>query len=54
MPRREVVGTTELDSTVTAQASDLESIAVAFDDALGKVLKRLVEWTLRSGEAAYA
>lgn len=54
MPRREVVGTTQIASTVTAQATNLESIAVAFDDALGKVLKRLVEWTLRIGEAAYA
>ena len=54
MPRREVVGTTGIDHTVTAQASDLESIAVAFDEALGKVLKDLVGWTLRMGEAAYA
>ena len=54
MPRREVVGTTEIGRTVTAQASDLQSIAVAFDEALGGVLKRLVEWTLRMGEAAYA
>jgi cholesterol transport system auxiliary component len=52
MPRREVVGTTQIDHTMTAQASDLGSIAVAFDEALGNVLKRLVEWTLRSGEAA--
>jgi cholesterol transport system auxiliary component len=52
MPRREVVGTTEIEETVTAQASDLESIAVAFDEALGRVLKRLIEWTLRTGEAA--
>jgi cholesterol transport system auxiliary component len=54
MPRREVVGTAEIAETVTAQASDLESIAVAFDEALGKVMKRLVEWTLLIGEAAYA
>ena len=52
MPRREVVGTTQIARTVTAQATDLESIALAFDDALGKVLKDLVEWTLRTGEAA--
>jgi cholesterol transport system auxiliary component len=52
MPRREVVGTTHMASIVTAQARDLEAIAVAFDDALGKVLKRLVEWTLVTGEAA--
>jgi cholesterol transport system auxiliary component len=54
MPRREVVGTTEIGQTVTAQASGLEAIAVAFDEALGKVLKSLIEWTLRTGQAAYA
>jgi cholesterol transport system auxiliary component len=52
MPRREVVGTTHFAGTVKAQAMNLEAIAVAFDDALGKVLKRLVEWTLVTGEAA--
>jgi cholesterol transport system auxiliary component len=52
MPRRNVVGTTQIARTVTSKATDLESIALAFDDALGKVLKDLVEWTLRTGEAA--
>jgi cholesterol transport system auxiliary component len=52
MPRRQVVGTTEIARSVPAQASDLDAIAAAFDEALGKVLKRLVEWTLRTGEAA--
>ena len=47
-----MVGTTEIARSVPAQAADLDSIAAAFDDALGKVLKRLVEWTLRTGEAA--
>ena len=32
--------------------TDLHSIAAAFDDALGKVFKRLVEWTLVTGQAA--
>jgi cholesterol transport system auxiliary component len=54
MPRREIVGTTEIGHTVTAQANSLEAIAIAFDEALGHVQKRLVEWTLRTGEAAYA
>jgi cholesterol transport system auxiliary component len=54
MPRREVVGTTEIVRTVTARTADLEPIALAFDDALGKVLRRLVEWTLRTGEAAHS
>jgi cholesterol transport system auxiliary component len=50
MPRRDVVGTTEIARSVPAQAGDLESIVLALDDALGKVLKRLVEWTLSTGE----
>lgn len=52
MPRREVVGTTEIGRTVTAAERELEAIAGAFDEALGKVFKRLVEWTLETGEAA--
>lgn len=52
MPRREVVGTTQIARTVTAEANRIEAIALAFDDALGKVLRRLVEWTLRTGAAA--
>jgi cholesterol transport system auxiliary component len=52
MPRRNVVGTTQIARTVTAQATNLESIALAFDDALGKVLKSLVEWTLITGAPA--
>jgi len=50
MPRRDVVGTTEIARSVPAQAGDLESIVLALDDALGKVLKRLVEWTLSTGQ----
>ncbi|HRY25492.1 MAG TPA: ABC-type transport auxiliary lipoprotein family protein [Geminicoccaceae bacterium] len=51
MPRRDVVGTTEIGRTVPAAAGDLPAIVAAFDDALGKVLKRLVEWTLVTGKA---
>ena len=54
MPKREVVGTTEIGRSAPAQAQDLPAIAAAFDDALGKVLKRLVEWTLATGQAARA
>jgi cholesterol transport system auxiliary component len=50
MPRRDVVGTTEIGRTVPAEAGNLESIVLALDDALGKVLKRLVEWTLSAGQ----
>ena len=52
MPKREVAGTTEIGRSVPATAGDLPAIAAAFDDALGKVLKRLVEWTLTTGQQA--
>ena len=52
MPQRNVVGTTEIGRTVEATANDLPSIVTAFDDATGKVFKRLVQWTLETGETA--
>ena len=52
MPKRNVVGTTEIGRSASAEARNLPSIAAAFDDALGKVLKRLVAWTLVTGQAA--
>ncbi len=52
MPKRDVVGSEAFDHTVTATAGDIGPIVTAFDEALGKALKRLVEWTLVTGEAA--
>ncbi len=46
MPKRDVTGTTGIGRTVTASSGDLPAIVAAFDEALGKVLKRLVEWTV--------
>ena len=43
-------GTRALRRTVEAANGDLIAIAAAFDDALGKVIKRLVEWTLTTGQ----
>jgi cholesterol transport system auxiliary component len=54
MPKRQVVGTTQIARSAPAEAQDLPAIAAAFDDALGKVLKRLVEWTLVTGQQARA
>lgn len=51
LPRRDVVGTTAIASTVAA-AVDLPALVTAFDEALGNVLQRLVEWTLRTREEA--
>jgi cholesterol transport system auxiliary component len=53
MPRRNAAGGTEIGRTVQATGSDLIAIAAAFDDALGKVVKRVVEWTLTTGQQAY-
>jgi ABC-type uncharacterized transport system auxiliary subunit len=47
-----VVGTTEIGSSVPAAAIDLPAIAAALDEALGNDLKRLVEWTLTTGQKA--
>jgi cholesterol transport system auxiliary component len=52
MPRRNVVDATEIGRTVEAQAGDLIAITEAFDDALGKVVKRVVEWTIETGQGA--
>ena len=53
MPRRNVAGTTEIGRTVQATGGDLNAITAAFDDALGKVIKRVVEWTLATGQQAH-
>ena len=52
MPRRNVVGATEIGRTVPSDGGDLIAITAAFDDALGKVIKRVVEWTLTTGQEA--
>ena len=54
MPRRDVVGTTGDESIVTASSGDIEAVVTAFDEALGKVYKTLVGWTLETGNAAAA
>jgi cholesterol transport system auxiliary component len=50
MPRRAIVGTKKFETVIEAQADTMEAIIGAFDIALGKVLKRLVEWTLITGQ----
>ena len=53
MPRRAIIGTKKFESVVEARADTMEAVITAFDLALGKVLKRLVEWTLITGEEAW-
>lgn len=44
---RAIVGSTNAERTQRAAAPDMSAIVLAFDEALGGVLKRIVEWTLR-------
>jgi len=53
MPRRAIVASQSFDARVTAAADALPEIIAAFDEAAGKVLRRLVEWTLIEGDQAF-
>jgi cholesterol transport system auxiliary component len=53
MPRRAIIGTKKFETMIEAQTDNMETIIAAFDQALGKVLKRLVEWTLITGQEAW-
>lgn len=46
MPDRSIVGRHAVERAVRAEKGDMEGIVVAFDEALGKVMKQMVEWTL--------
>ncbi|MFQ6017313.1 MAG: ABC-type transport auxiliary lipoprotein family protein [Kiloniellaceae bacterium] len=52
MPKRAIIGSQSFDHSVAAEADRMDAIVKAFDAALGKVLRRLVEWTLITGQAA--
>ena len=48
MPERVIVGVTTVEKVQKAAGSDLVSVVEAFDTALGKTMKRVVEWTLKT------
>ncbi len=50
MPRRSIIASKNFEFLVDANANTMESIIRAFDDSLGKTMRRLVEWTLTIGE----
>jgi cholesterol transport system auxiliary component len=50
---RAIVGSTTFDVRAPATEDSLPAIIQAFDDALGAVLKQMVDWTLKTGEANY-
>ena len=48
-PKRDIVGSYSFEHTVEiTDDSNMDSIVIAFDQATGRVLKKLVEWTLNS------
>ena len=53
MPRRAIIGSSTFESSQVATADSVPAVIDAFDEALGKVLRRLVEWTLTTGDLAY-
>jgi len=52
-PTRTIVGNATFQDRTVAAQDEIEAIISAFDEALGKVLRRMVEWTLETGQADY-
>ncbi len=48
MPQRTIIAWTSEEHTIPASGESMEAIVKAFDQALGKALKRIVEWTLKT------
>jgi cholesterol transport system auxiliary component len=46
MPDRAIIGSYTVDRMERAASGDLPAIALAFDEALGGAMRRVVEWTL--------
>lgn len=46
MPDRVIVDSQTIERAVRAERNDIESVVLAFDEALGKVMKQTVEWAL--------
>ncbi|MGH6901034.1 MAG: ABC-type transport auxiliary lipoprotein family protein, partial [Geminicoccaceae bacterium] len=52
LPRRTSLAATSEEFVVRAGNTSVPAIVIAFDEAFGKALKRIVEWTLRQAAAA--
>jgi cholesterol transport system auxiliary component len=52
MPERRIIASETFGTQVPAASGALTSVVAAFDDALGKVLKQIVAFTLAAPEAA--
>ena len=54
LPRRTSLAATSAEFAVRARNNSLSAIIDAFDEAFGKALKRIVEWTVQESAAAHA
>ena len=50
MPQRTIVASKTYDHLLPAHGTDLVSVVLGYDEALGKILKRVVGWALLEGE----
>ena len=50
MPQRTIVASKTYEYLVAAPGTDMVSVIMGYDEALGKILKRLVGWSLVEGE----
>ena len=50
MPQRVIVASETFEYVMPAERNNMEAIVGAFDEALGKVLKHIVVWTLTEGD----
>lgn len=53
LPQRTIIASQNFEQSAPASTDQIDNIIVAFDEALDKVLRGLVEWTLTSGQTAY-
>jgi cholesterol transport system auxiliary component len=47
MPAREIIANRPFERTVEVETADIDKLVLGFDEALGGVLKRVVEWSIR-------
>jgi cholesterol transport system auxiliary component len=50
MPQREIVAAIDVGEVAPTSPDEMDKVIQAFDEASGKVLRKLVEWTLTEGE----
>ena len=52
MPERDTVGREHFEAERTPEGAGIDAVVGAFDETLGRVMKQLVAWTIRTGNRA--